>query len=66
MVTADLLFKRGVKLRIIAVYIPSNDAKRKKATEKAVLKELTEARKAQMSVILMGDFNGVMNFRKDG
>jgi hypothetical protein len=45
MVTADLLFKRGVKLRIIAVYIPSNNAKRKKATEKEVIKELQKQEK---------------------
>ena len=51
--------------RLSVGFYTSNDSLKRKNTEKQAAMEIEIAKRAQMSIIVMGDFNGVMEARVD-
>lgn len=61
----DFSFKTGFRLHIVNCYIPDKSHREHTPVSNWVKSKMQEAREAGHSSILIGDFNGVMDPRKD-
>ena len=67
-ISIDMSFRTGFRLRVINCYIPSDKIISKEEIEKLdkwIKSESSDANRLLYSVVVMGDFNGVMNPKID-
>ncbi|KAF9555307.1 hypothetical protein EC968_009018, partial [Mortierella alpina] len=61
----DFHFKTGFKIRIINIYLPSRNDKCSEAVVHWIKNEYGNAREQGYAIVMLGDYNGVMNPKMD-
>jgi exonuclease III len=64
-IQADFSFANYFRLRVLSVYYPCNSGAEQRALTKIVTDSLMEARTNGWTMVVMGDFNGVMDRESD-